>query len=58
MKTKLAECEILEMIEKANLQYEKYVQIVNLSDYSETPEEVKHRQYSWDNPIGIVMYEE
>ena len=46
------------MIEKANLQYEKYVQIVNLSDYSETPEEVKHRQYSWDNPIGIVMYEE
>ena len=58
MGTKLVEYEILEILEKANQQYEEYVQIVNLSDYSEIPEEVKHLQYSWDNPIGIVMYEE
>lgn len=44
------------MLQEAKEQYEECMRIADLADITERSE-VSHPNYSWDNPIGLVVTE-
>ena len=56
MKISPSEAEIIQLLQKAAQDYEECMTLADFPDYQEVPE-ANHPQYSWDNPIGLVVTE-
>ena len=56
VKISSSEVEIIQLLQKAAQDYEECMTLADFPDYQEVPE-VNHPQYSWNNPIGLVVTE-
>ncbi len=50
----LSEADVFQLLEQANQQYDEYVRLTEIPDFTEQPE-TPQPLYSWANPIGIVI---
>ena len=54
MQIRPSEDEIIQLLQKAAQEYEECIILTDLSDYPEVAES-SHPEYSWDNPVGLVV---
>lgn len=52
--SKLSEADIFQLLDQANQEYDEYVRLTEIPDFTEPPEETQPL-YSWANPIGLVI---
>ena len=49
---KLSDSDIFQLLDQANQEYDEYVRLTEIPDFTEPPEE-SQPLYSWANPIGL-----